>query len=679
MKSLNTSIQYVKGVGAKRAALFARLGVETLEDLIRFYPRAYKDWSDIQPIAQTQCGETACIKATCIQSVQHFVSPKSGIKVFSTRVSDNESTMEITIFNNVFAASKLEFGKDYYFFGKVEGNLTERKMVNPEIESASAPAAIKPIYPLTGGLTSTIVSKVMAAAFAAIEPVEEPFPPGLVRAYGLCGEWEALQNIHFPESQPALESAKKRLIFDELLYLQLGLLSMKAHTAVAHSPQIGTDYSEEFAARLPYTLTGAQQRVIAEAIADFRAGAPMSRLVQGDVGSGKTAVAMSLMYTAAKNGMQSAMMAPTEILAEQHFDTIAPYFETAGMRAVLLTGSMTAKQKREAKALIAAGEAAVVIGTHALIQGDVAFSNLGLVIADEQHRFGVKQRSALAKKGENVNLLVMSATPIPRTLALFIYGELDISILDEMPAGRQRIDTFVVNSTYRRRLNRFIKQEIQKGRQAYIVCPLVEEGENEDLLSATAYAEELKNGAFADCRLAVLHGKMKGSEKDAVMRRFKAGEIDILVATTVIEVGIDVPNATVMVIENAERFGLSQLHQLRGRIGRGAHQSYCVLVSDNESQKSVRRLETMKHSADGFAIAEEDLKLRGPGDFFGERQHGLVNLKIANLLTDMETLTAAGDAARTILAADPLLQSQKYAGLKQGVENFFAEQRTDVN
>ena len=674
MTALNSKIQYVKGVGEKRAALFARLNIETVEDLIRYYPRAYKDWSDVKTIAEAELGELACIKATCIREVQSFTSPRTGIKVFSTRVSDNAHVMEITIFNNPYAAARLEFGKDYYFFGKVEGNFTERKMVNPEIESAAQQAAIKPIYPLTAGLSSPIISKVMQSALHSIDPIAEPFPQGLIDSFELMGEWEALQQVHFPDTALSLEKAKNRLIFDELLYLQLGLLSMRARTAVASSPKITKDYSAEFAALLPYTLTGAQQRVIAQAVEDLKAETPMSRLVQGDVGSGKTAVAMSLMYTLAKNGMQSAMMAPTEILAEQHFETISALFEKAGIRTALLTGSMTAAKKRKAKAAIAAGEVAVVIGTHALIQGDVTFQSLALVIADEQHRFGVKQRSALAKKGENVNLLVMSATPIPRTLALFIYGELDISILDELPAGRQKIETYVVDTSYRRRLYAFLKKEIDAGRQAYIVCPLVEEGES-NLLSATEYADKLKSGAFKNYRIGILHGKMKGSEKDAVMRRFKAGEIDLLVATTVIEVGIDVPNATVMVIENAERFGLSQLHQLRGRIGRGAHRSYCVLVSDNSSEKSMQRLEIMKQSADGFQIADEDLKLRGPGDFFGERQHGLINLKIANLLTDMDTLRATGDAARTILEADPLLQAQKYAGLKQGVERFFHDRR----
>lgn len=674
----SSKIQYVKGVGEKRAALFARLGIGTVDELLHFYPRQYKDYSTLQKISEAVPGEIACIKATCISDVKCFVSPKSGIKVFSCRVSDNESIMEITIFHNRFAAEKLSFGEDYIFYGKVDGGLYEKKMINPEIESIGKNLSVKPVYPQTNGLNSGAISKVMANALANCNPIEEHFPEGLKKAYNLIDEWSAINSIHFPKNMNELEKAKKRLVFEELLYLQLGLLSMKAKTAVSHSPKILTDFSEEFEALLPYSLTGAQKRVISEAVSDLKADTPMSRLVQGDVGSGKTAVAMSLMYSVAKNGMQSSMMAPTEILAEQHFENISRVFEAQNIHTVLLTGSMTAAQKRKVKAQIQSGEAQVVIGTHAVIQADVEFQNLGLVIADEQHRFGVKQRSTFAKKGENVNMLVMSATPIPRTLALFIYGELDISVLDEMPAGRKKIDTFVVTSAYHKRVYKFIKEEIQKGRQAYIVCPLVEEGENE-LVSANEYAEELKNGDFKNYKIAVLHGKMKGSEKDAVMRKFSEGEIDILVATTVIEVGIDVPNATVMMVENAERFGLSQLHQLRGRIGRGEHSSYCILVSDNESKKSVSRLEIMKHSSDGFKIADEDLKLRGPGDFFGERQHGIVNLKIANLITDMDTLTQAGDAARTILAADPLLQAKKYSGLKAGVEHFFSEQRLGVN
>ena len=676
MNNRDVKIQYIKGVGEKRAAAFARLGVFTLGDLIHFYPRTYENWGNIKRIDEAEINEVACIKATCISGVDKFISKKSGITVYSAKVSDGESVMDITIFNNRFAAAKLEYGADYLFFGKVEGNFTKRKMVNPNIEVALGTDKIIPIYPQTHGLNSNAISKAIKNALALDTEFDEPFPPGLIKAYSLIGEDEAIRNIHFPKSEEKLEKARKRLIFDELLFLQLSLLSMRENTRGTTSPKIETDYSEQFASLLPYELTGAQKRVIAEGVADLEADAPMSRLVQGDVGSGKTAVAMSLMYSCAKNSYQSAMMAPTEILAEQHFKSISEIFEKEGIKTVLLTGSMSAKQKKESKRLIAEGEADIVIGTHALIQGDVQFKNLGLVIADEQHRFGVKQRTSLQEKGENVNLLVMSATPIPRTLALFIYGELDISVLDEMPKGRKSIETYVVDSSYHARLYDFIKSEVDSGRQAYIVCPRVEEREDE-LISATEYADKLKNTAFKNYSVGVLHGKMKGSEKENIMRRFKDGEIQILVATTVIEVGIDVPNASIMIIENAERYGLSQLHQLRGRIGRGEYKSYCVLVSDSGADND--RLSVMKESSDGFKIADADLKLRGPGDFFGERQHGIVNLKIANLLEDMETLMETSQAAKKILAADPNLCAEKYAGLKAGVDEFISKNEIAVN
>ena len=677
MNNRDVKIQYIKGVGEKRAAAFARLGVFTVYDLVHFYPRTYENWGNIKKIDETELNEFVCVKATCISGIDKFISKKSGITVYSAKVSDGESVMDITIFNNRFAAAKLEYGADYLFLGKIEGNLTKRKMINPGIEAALGTDKIRPIYPQTHGLNTNAISKAIKNVLSMDAEFNEPFPAGLIKAYSLIGEDEAIRNIHFPESEEKLEKARRRLIFDELLFLQLSLLSMRENTEGTTSPVIDKDYSEEFAKLLEYELTGAQKRVIAEAVEDLTADAPMSRLVQGDVGSGKTAVAMSLMYTCAKNGYQSAMMAPTEILAEQHFKSISEVFQKEGIKTVLLTGSMSARQKKENKRLIAEGEADIIIGTHAIIQGDVQYKNLGLVITDEQHRFGVKQRTSLQEKGENVNLLVMSATPIPRTLALFIYGELDISVLDEMPKGRKSIQTYVVDSTYHSRLYDFIKKEVDEGRQAYIVCPRVEEGEDE-LISATEYADKLKNSAFKNYSVGVLHGKMKGSEKESVMRRFKDGEIQVLVATTVIEVGIDVPNASIMIIENAERYGLSQLHQLRGRIGRGEYKSYCVLVSDADAENN-QRLSVMKESSDGFKIADADLKLRGPGDFFGERQHGIVNLKIANLLEDMETLMETSEAAKKILAADPKLGAEKYAGLKAGVDEFISKNEIAVN
>lgn len=671
MSGLDDSIQYIKGVGPKRALLFSKLGIFTADELIRFYPRAYRDWSKITKISQSVIGENVCIKAVCIRPVQKFISPRTSLSVFSTTVSDGEDTLEITIFNSRFSAEKLEYGKEYLFFGKAEGNFTQRKMVNPMIEKAGGNPAIRPIYPLTNGLTSNIISKAVQNTLPLISSLPEPFPPKLSETYSLVSEKEALENIHFPKNQQALEAAKKRLVFQELLYLQLGMLGMKSLTKASSSPKLLTDYSRDFEKLLPYKLTAAQERVIEQCISDLKAEAPMSRLVQGDVGSGKTAVALSLMYSMLKNGFQCAMMAPTEILAEQHYKKIKSFLEREGVGVSLLTGSMSAAEKRKVKAAVSDGSAAILIGTHALIQGDVSFKNLGLIIVDEQHRFGVKQRSELARKGENVNTLVMSATPIPRTLALFIYGELDISILDEMPAGRQKTDTLLVDSSYRDRIYKFIKKEIDSGRQAYIVCPLVEDNESE-LQSAQTYADKLRRTCFAEYSVGLLHGKLKGSEKENIMRRFKDGEIQILVATTVIEVGIDVPNASVMLIENADRYGLSQLHQLRGRIGRGPYKSYCILINDSKSDTSTQRLNILKESADGFEIANADLKLRGPGNFFGEEQHGIPNLKIANFVNDMEILECTGDAARRILRADPTLKSHKYSGLKKGVDKFFS-------
>lgn len=678
MKELDTSIKFIKGVGDKRAILFSKLGIFTVYDLLTFYPRTYEDWSNVKKIADTVNGEEVCVRATCINPVNKFISKKSGITVYSTAVSDGDDIMNITIFNNRFAAEKIKYSEEYLFFGKVESNFTEYKMTNPSIANSFSSDVLKPIYPQTASLNSNIISKTVKSALPYIEFFQEPFPQGLIDAYNLIDEKTAIKNIHFPESDEMLKKAQERLVFEELLYLQLGLIGIKNSTKASFSPMISVDYSAEFEKLLPFQLTNAQKRVIAECTQDLKGKTPMSRLVQGDVGSGKTAVAMSIMYSMAKNSFQCAMMAPTEILAEQHYESIKSFFSDKGISVALLSGASTAKEKKETKALLREGKIDIIIGTQALIQGDVEFASLGLVIADEQHRFGVKQRTALTKKGENANLLIMSATPIPRTLALFMYGELDISIIDELPKGRQKIDTLLVDSSYHERIYSFIKDELDKGRQAYVVCPLVEENESE-LLSAEKYSEELRSKIFSKYEVGLLHGKMKGSEKDNIMQRFKSEKIQLLVSTTVIEVGIDVPNATIMLIENADRYGLSQLHQLRGRIGRGSHKSYCILVSDNKSDTSHQRLEVMKNTSDGFVIANEDLKLRGPGDFFGEKQHGIVNLKIANLVKDMDILKKSGEAARTILQADPQLKSHKYSGLKNGVNQFFSSQKVAIN
>ena len=666
-----SSIQYLKGIGEKRAKHFARLGIFTVGDLLQFYPRAYEDWSNPSSIADAAIGENCCVKATCLQPVNKFVSPKTRIKVFSTVAGDGESTMEITFFNNPYAADKLKIGEEYLFFGRVEGGFISKKMVSPTFSVYDGSVGLKPVYRQTHNLNSNAISKAVKTALSVCEDINEPFPAGLMASYNLISHNAAISAIHFPKDNVELQAAKDRLAFEKLLYLRLGLLMRRLINREDTGEAISADYTKEFKSLLPYKLTNAQQRVISEAIEDLKDEHPMSRLVQGDVGSGKTAVAASLIYTAAKNGMQSAMMAPTEILAEQHFAGLSALFNGTDINLCLLTGSLTAAQKRAAKEKIKSGEADVVIGTHALIQKDVEFNNLCLIIADEQHRFGVKQRSALVDKGKTPNLLVMSATPIPRTLSMIMYGDLDISIIDELPAGRQEIKTYRITSDYHDRIYDFIKSEVLSGRQAYIVCPLVDENEESELISATDYAESLRDNAFADYKIGLLHGKMKNSEKDSIMRSFKNGEIQILVATTVIEVGIDVPNATIMVIENAERFGLSQLHQLRGRIGRGSHKSYCVLISDATSAVSKKRFDIMCETRDGFKIAEADYNLRGPGEFFGESQHGFGDSGIAELLGNTKLLKQSTEAAEIIINADPHLDSKKYSGLREETENLF--------
>ncbi|MEE1074692.1 MAG: ATP-dependent DNA helicase RecG [Acutalibacteraceae bacterium] len=488
---------------------------------------------------------------------------------------------------------------------------------------------------------------------------------------GLCDLKTALQNIHFPTTEELLEKAKKRLVFEELFILQAGLTFLKKRSRGKTGCVIQNNCFVNFQELLPFEMTSAQKRVTEECIADMKSGRPMNRLVQGDVGSGKTAVCAALCYVAAKNGFQSALMAPTEILAEQHFKTLIGFTENSGVKCGLLTGSTTKKQKAIIKEALKTGEIDIIVGTHALISDDVEFNNLGLVITDEQHRFGVAQRGKLSSKGENPHTLVMSATPIPRTLGLIIYGDLDISIIDEYPKGRQRIDTYFVDTSYRQRIYKYIKKFLDSGRQGYIVCPLVEENETLDITPAVEYYEALQKNEFRDYRLGLLHGKMSAKDKEKVMRQFSEGEINLLIATTVIEVGIDVPNAVIMVIENAERFGLSQLHQLRGRIGRGEYKSDCILISDSKSGETAKRLNVIKNTSDGFKIADADLELRGPGDFLGSRQHGLPDMKIADLFADRDTLHRAGKEVEWLLKTDPKLRESQNAALREEIKELY--------
>lgn len=669
---LDTDIKYLKGVGERRAAMLSRLGVSDVNALVRLYPRVYEDWSRIKSINEAQIGEICCIKGIVGSPVRKNLIRK-GLTLYKTEITDDSGIMGITIFNSRFAAEKLTEGDEFLFFGRVGGNLYRKEMNSPEIEPAEGADRIRPIYPQTHGLNSKMIEKLVRTALTECQDeLVDPIPLWLREKYCLMNLLDSLWNIHFPKSPDYLEEARRRLIFEELLILQLGLEEMRSQTQKNAGAIIERDFSEEYFSHLPFSPTGAQRRAVKEAMRDMMSGRQMNRLLQGDVGSGKTAVAAALVYSAAKNSMQSALMAPTEVLAEQHYKTFLKLFEGCSINVELLTGSDTAAQKRRKKEALKAGEIDLLIGTHAIIQSDVEFKSLALVITDEQHRFGVEQRNALGEKGENPHLYVMSATPIPRTLALIIYGELDISILDELPPGRQKIETYAVTSELRQRAYNYVKKHLDAGRQGYIICPLVDEGESDtELASAVKYADELQRGDFRGYTVGLMHGKMKSADKKKVMESFSNGETQLLVSTTVIEVGVDVPNAVIMVIENAERFGLSQLHQLRGRIGRGQYKSTCILITDAKNDTAQRRMKVMETTTDGFKIADEDLKLRGPGEFFGSRQHGLPEMKIADMLEDRSTLEETQRAAKEIVARDPELSSPESAALKNEIQRLF--------
>ncbi len=667
MLNLDSNIQFIKGVGEKRAKLFNSLGIFCVDSLIHFYPRKYEDYSASKNLEAVKSGETVSIKATLITPVKEAMI-RRGLTLFKCKFSDGENVISVTIFNNKYLAKSLRIYEDYYLYGKIEKSLLNFSMNSPKIEKAENILAIQPVYPAKEKLTSRSISKIMKTALDELGEIEETLDDEIMQKYSLISLDKAIRNIHFPNSADDYLPARKRLIFEELLTLQLGLLKLKSNKKSETALVIKDDYSSEFEKLLPFNLTNAQKRTISECLQDMKSKYPCNRLVQGDVGSGKTAVAASLIYSVIKNGYQATMMAPTEILATQHYESLLKILAPAGINIRLLTGSTPAKEKKEIKKALFDGEIDLIIGTHALIQNDVAFKNLALVITDEQHRFGVKQRAQLAEKGEDVHTIVMSATPIPRTLGLILYGDLDISILDELPPGKQEIRTDVVDSRYHKRLYKFIKDAIARGEQCYIVCPAVEENET-NIKSAEELADELANGEFKGYNLGILHGKMKPKDKEAIMKSFASGKVSLLVATTVVEVGVDVPNATIMVIENAERFGLSTLHQLRGRVGRGNKKSYCVLVSDAKGKTARERLMTMKKYSDGFKIADTDLKLRGPGDFFGSRQHGLPELKIADMVEDMDTLQNAQECAKSILRNDFSLSN--HPALKNQMNKMF--------
>ena len=662
MADLNTDVCYIKGIGEQRAKALGKLGIATLRDLISYFPRAYDDRTQLRRIADLVPGETAGV-AAMVASPPTVTHVRRGLDLVKLRAVDDTGTLDVTFFNQAWLKNNLRQGETYIFYGRTEGSLLRHQMANPVVEPEGrreVTGRIVPIYPLTAGVSQLILSRSIRQGLTACADIlPDVLPDRVRREHQLCRIEYAYENIHFPESAEALDLARRRLAFEELFLFTIGLERLRSRREVVHVPPCGGVDMESFYSAPPFTLTDAQRRCVEEALADMRSGTPMNRLCQGDVGSGKTMVAAACVFFCVKNGRQAALMAPTEILAQQHYHGLAPLLENLGIRCALLTGSTSAKTKKSIAAQLESGEIDFAIGTHALITGSVVYQNLGLVVTDEQHRFGVAQRADLAAKGDHPHILVMSATPIPRTLALILYGDLDVSVIDQLPPGRQPVQTFAVTSRYHQRVYNFIRKLVGEGRQAYIVCPMVEENEElpDERKAVTEYAKKLQAEVFPDLKVAFVHGKMKPKEKDAVMTAFAAHETDILVSTTVIEVGVDVPNAAVMVIENAERFGLSQLHQLRGRVGRGKHQSYCILISDNRNEETRQRLKVMTKTTDGFKIAEEDLRLRGPGDFFGQRQHGLPGLKVADLGCDTQLLQEARQAAEQLLAEDPELSS----------------------
>ena len=663
----------LKNVGPKRAALYQKLGIETVSDLLTFYPRSYQDFTSPKMAAECRDGEPAVIEGKILRKLPPAYIRK-GMVLYKLTVTDGMQNFTVTIFNNEYAYYGVHLGETYIFAGKWNrlgnaGNLAMQTYLSP-----GEAATLRPVYPLTEGLSSRMVQLNVQDAIARVLPgLPDPIPGSVRAEYGLIGFRQAVQEIHFPESREQMETARDRLAFEELLRLTLALKFLKGRGREKTRVRVQRPDLKPFVKSLPFPLTGAQKRVIAEILRDMASPYPMNRLLQGDVGSGKTLVAAAVSYAAIQKGYQAALMAPTEILAAQHEKTLRKFLEPMGVKVGLLTGSLSPKQKTAMREAIERGEIQMVAGTHALVQEATAFHRLGLVITDEQHRFGVHQRQMLGEKGDHPHVLVMSATPIPRTLALIVYGDLDISVIDELPAGRQPIETFSVHSDKRERALTYIRAHLDRGEQGYIVCPLIDKSDAVSAAAATAYRDELAEGIFKGYTVGLLHGRMKPDEKEAVMADFAAGKVQLLVATTVVEVGVDVPNATIILIENAERFGLSQLHQLRGRVGRGDKKSTCILLSDNDGEDNKRRLKVMKETCDGFVIAKEDLKLRGAGDFFGYRQHGMPSLGLADLLEDTALFAKAQAAAAEILQADPGLQKPEHAVLKRQIDEMAAE------
>ena len=670
----DTPVRYLKGVGPKTAERFEKLGIVTLADLLCHYPRRYIDFSRPYSIAEAPPDTECVVKAEVFAKPAGRILP-GGRRMERITAGDDVSSLEITWFNNPYATQKLELGQEYYFEGIVTGGMLRRQMVNPQVRTAAqiTAAPFEAVYPQTEGLSSTVIAKCIRQLLPHAELLPDPLPEEMLKKYRLLSKADAVRAIHCPATEEEAFAARRRLIYEELLVLQLGIGRMKNRGSASTGAPMQRLDPAPFWASLPFSPTGAQRRAVDEILTDLSGSTSMNRLLQGDVGSGKTLVAAAAIWACIRSGYQAALLAPTEILAAQHAENLNRMLAPFGMRVALLTGGMKTAARRTTLAAIRSDEADLVVGTHAILSEGVEFARLGLAVVDEQHRFGVRQRGMLAEKAANPHLLVMSATPIPRTLGLLIYGDLDISILDELPPGRKPVKTRCITGKKRRDLYGFLDREIGAGRQVYIVCPVIEDTPDGGLNAVKSYYEDIAKALLPDRRVGLMHGKLKPKEKAAVMDDFKAGRLDALVSTTVIEVGVDVPNATVMVIENAERYGLSALHQLRGRVGRGAAESWCFLVSDNTAESVQKRLKFLCSTSDGFAVAQFDLETRGPGDFFGSRQHGLPTLQIADLMNDTRTLHAAQAEAAALLAADPLLESPEHSLLAAQVEQMFTK------
>ena len=668
----DTPVRYLKGVGPKTAERFEKLGILTLSDLLCHYPRRYLDFSKPYSIAEAPADTECVVKAEVFAKPGGRILP-GGRRMERITAGDDVSSLEITWFNNPYAAQKLELGQEYYFQGIVTGGMLRRQMVNPQVRTDAQvkSSPFEAVYPQTEGLTSSAIAKCVRQLLPHAELLPDPLPSEMLKKYRLLSKADAVRAIHCPATEEEAFAARRRLIYEELLVLQLGIGRMKNHGAASTGAPMKKADASPFWESLPFSPTGAQRRAVEEILTDMSGETSMNRLLQGDVGSGKTLVAAAAIWACIRAGYQAALLAPTEILASQHAENLNRLLSPFGMRAALLTGGMKAAARRTTLAAIRDDEADLIVGTHAILSEGVEFARLGLAVVDEQHRFGVRQRGLLAEKAANPHLLVMSATPIPRTLGLLMYGDLDISILDELPPGRKPVKTRCITGKKRADLYGFLDREIGAGRQVYIVCPAIEDAGGSGLNAVKSYYEDIAKALLPDRRVGLMHGRLKPKEKAEVMEDFKAGRLDALVSTTVIEVGVDVPNATVMVIENAERYGLSALHQLRGRVGRGAAESWCFLVSDNASESVQKRLRFLCSTSDGFAVAQYDLETRGPGDFFGSRQHGLPTLQVADLMNDTRTLHAAQSEAAALLAADPLLERPEHALLAHQVEQMF--------